>query len=238
MQLFFHEHTNEDHFDLDAEESKHLIKVLRKTQGDRVHFTNGKGSLLHCVITEANPKKAKLRIEEREFTPEDDYYIHLAISPTKNSDRMEWMVEKLTEIGVHEITFMESEFSERSHLKLDRLEKKIISACKQSLKTRIPKLNPVRPMTELVQDKNFDTYQRFIAYVDKENDRHLFDKTKVDNAYLVLIGPEGDFSKQELQLAFDNHFLPCSLGKSRLRSETAAVAAIHTLQLKNNLKEL
>ncbi|SNS19307.1 16S rRNA (uracil1498-N3)-methyltransferase [Belliella buryatensis] len=238
MQLFFTEHTNENQFTLDAEESKHLIKVLRKTQGDRVHFTNGKGCLYHCVIIDANPKKATIKIEDREFQPEDDYYIHLAISPTKNSDRMEWMIEKLTEIGVHEITFMESEFSERSHLKLERLEKKIIAASKQSLKTWIPKLNSVRPMEELVQDTEFNSYQRFIAYVDKENDRHLFDKAKPDNAYLILIGPEGDFSKQEIQLAFDNHFLPCSLGKSRLRSETAAVAAVHTLQLINNLKEL
>ncbi|SIS71391.1 16S rRNA (uracil(1498)-N(3))-methyltransferase [Belliella pelovolcani] len=238
MQLFFTEHTNENQFTLDAEESKHLIKVLRKTQGDRVHFTNGKGCLYHCIIIDANPKKAIIKIEEREFQPEDDYYIHLAISPTKNSDRMEWMVEKLTEIGVHEITFMESEFSERSHLKLERLEKKIIAASKQSLKTWLPKLNPVRPMNELVQDSEFNSYQRFIAYVDKENDRHLFDKAKPDNAYLILIGPEGDFSNQEIQLAFDNHFLPCSLGKSRLRSETAAVAAVHTLQLINNLKEL
>ncbi|MFN3800132.1 16S rRNA (uracil(1498)-N(3))-methyltransferase [Belliella pelovolcani] len=238
MQLFFTEHTNENQFTLDADESKHLIKVLRKTQGDRVHFTNGKGCLYHCIIIDANPKKAIIKIEEREFQPEDDYYIHLAISPTKNSDRMEWMVEKLTEIGVHEITFMESEFSERSHLKLERLEKKIIAASKQSLKTWLPKLNPVRPMNELVQDSEFNSYQRFIAYVDKENDRHLFDKAKPDNAYLILIGPEGDFSNQEIQLAFDNHFLPCSLGKSRLRSETAAVAAVHTLQLINNLKEL
>lgn len=238
MQLFFHEHTYDEKFTLDPEESKHLIKVLRKTQGDRVNFTNGKGGLFHCVIIDDNPKKAEIRIEERAFLPEDDYYIHLAISPTKNSDRMEWMVEKLTEIGVHEITFMESEYAERSHLKLERLEKKIIAACKQSLKTRVPKLNPVRPMKELVQDSEFNSYQRFIAYVDKENDRHLFDKVKPNSACLVLIGPEGDFSQQELQLAFDNHFLPCSLGKSRLRSETAGVAAVHTIQLKNNLKEL
>ncbi len=238
MQLFFHENTNDNQFILDPEESKHLIKVLRKTQGDRVEFTNGKGTLAHCIIIDPNPKKTLIRVEQREFIPEDDYYIHLAISPTKNSDRMEWMVEKLTEIGVHEITFMESEFSERSHLRLERLEKKIIAACKQSLKTRVPKLNAVRPMNELVQDSEFNSYQRFIAYVDKENDRHLFDKAKHDHAYLILIGPEGDFSKQELQLAFDNHFLPCSLGKSRLRSETAAVAAVHTLQLINNLKEL
>jgi 16S rRNA (uracil1498-N3)-methyltransferase len=238
MQLFFHQNIQDSTFNLDAEESRHLIKVLRKQQGDRVNFTDGKGCLFECTIIDPNPKKANIQIDQRLFTPEDDYYIHLAISPTKNSERMEWMVEKLTEIGVHEITFMESEHSERSKLKLDRLEKKIIAACKQSLKTRVPKLNPVTPMIELVQNKKFDEYQRFIAYVDKENDQHLFEKIEKDRAYLILIGPEGDFSQQELQLAFDHIFHPCSLGKSRLRSETAGVAAVHTIQLVNSLQNI
>lgn len=123
MQLFFHQDIQDTTFNLDAEESKHLIKVLRKQQGDRVNFTDGKGCLFECTIIDPNPKKAILKIDQRLYTPDDDYYIHLAISPTKNADRMEWMVEKLTEIGVHEITFMESEYSERSKLKLDRLEK-------------------------------------------------------------------------------------------------------------------
>lgn len=238
MQLFFHENIQEPSFHLDTEESKHLIKVLRRQQGDKVNFTDGKGCLFECTIIDANPKKAVLQVTQRLYTPDDDYYIHLAISPTKNSERMEWMVEKLTEIGVHEITFMESEYSERSKLKLDRLQKKVIAACKQSLKTRVPKINPVTPMEDLVKDKKFDSYQRFIAYVDKENDQHLFEKIEKDRAYIILIGPEGDFSKQELQLAFDFMFHPCSLGKSRLRSETAGVAAVHTIQLKNNLTNL
>lgn len=238
MQLFYHENTQEDNFYLEQEESKHLIKVLRKHAGDKVNFTDGNGCLFSCTILDPNPKKTKVQIDQRHFTPPDDYYIHLAISPTKNADRMEWMVEKATEIGVHEITFMVSEHSERPHLKMDRLEKKVIAACKQSLKTRFPKLNPIRSMQELVQDKTFDDYQRFIAYVDKENDRHLFEKAETDRAYIILIGPEGDFSDQELQVAFDQHFLPCSLGKSRLRSETAGIAAVHTLQLINNLKHI
>ncbi|PSL06263.1 16S rRNA (uracil(1498)-N(3))-methyltransferase [Cecembia rubra] len=236
MQLFYYQKTFESTFYLDQDESKHLIRVLRKTIGDKVYFTDGTGCLLTCTIIDANPKKAKLQVSQRQYAPQNDYYIHLAICPTKNLERMEWMVEKATEIGVDEITFMVSEHSERPNLKLDRLEKKIIAACKQSLKTRFPKLNPIRQMSELVMDKTFDQYQRFIAYVDKDNDRHLFDKAEQDRAYIILIGPEGDFSQQELQLAFDHHFLPCSLGKSRLRSETAGLAAVHTLQLKNNLK--
>jgi 16S rRNA (uracil1498-N3)-methyltransferase len=238
MQLFFHENTKNNLIHLSPEESKHLIKVLRKKKGDKVNFTDGKGCLYTCIIFDDNPRNAVLIIDERHYIPEDDYYIHLAICPTKNADRMEWMVEKITEIGVHEISFMHSEYSERNLIKLDRLEKKIIAACKQSLKTRVPKLNPVRQMNELVKDKTFDEYQRFIAYVDQENDRHLFEKSEPNRAYIILIGPEGDFSQQELDLAFSHHFLPCSLGKSRLRSETAGLAAVHTLQLINNLKYL
>jgi 16S rRNA (uracil1498-N3)-methyltransferase len=236
MQLFFHENITENTFHLDQEESKHLIKVLRKNQGDKVVFTDGLGYLYHCIILDANPKKAGIKVFERFFDPEDDFYIHLAICPTKNPDRMEWMIEKITEIGVHEITFMESEHSERSFLKLDRLEKKIVAACKQSLKTRIPKLNPVCKMEDLIADKKFNSYQRFIAYVDKENSRHLFEKANPNSAYIVLIGPEGDFSPLEIDLAFKNFFLPCSLGKSRLRTETAGLTAVHTLQLLNGLK--
>ena len=235
MQLFFHENITENIFFLDPEESKHLIKVLRKDQGDKVDFTDGHGYLYQCVILDPNPKKAGLKVVERFFEPEDDYYIHLAICPTKNPDRMEWMIEKITEIGVHEITLIESEHSERSFLKPDRLEKKIISACKQSIKTRVPKLNPICKMGEFVANKKFDTYQRFIAYVDQNNTKHLFEKVIPNREYLILIGPEGDFSTQELDLAFKNFFLPCSLGKSRLRTETAGIAAVHTFQLVNNL---
>ena len=235
MQLFLHHNITDNIFYLDQAESKHLIKVLRKSQGDKVDFTDGQGYLYRCVVLDSNPKKAGIKVMERLFDPEDDYYIHLAICPTKNPDRMEWMIEKITEIGVHEITLMESEHSERSFLKLDRLEKKIVSACKQSLKTRIPKLNPICELKDLVVNKKFDTYQRFIAYVDKENNQHLFEKAKPNGAYLVLIGPEGDFSSQEIDLAFKNFFLPCSLGKSRLRTETAGLAAVHTLQLVNNI---
>lgn len=235
MQLFFADYIEGSTFQLDADESNHLIKVLRKGVGDTVFFTDGKGYLYQCILQEANPKKTKLAVQARHFTPEDDFYIHLAICPTKNADRMEWMVEKITEIGVHEITLIQSEHSERSMIKLDRLEKKIIAAGKQSLKTRLPKLNPMIDLELLVSNHAFDSYERFIAYVDKENDRHLFEKATANKAYLVLIGPEGDFSPKELELAFKYHFHPCSLGKSRLRTETAGLAAVHTLQLLNSI---
>lgn len=189
MQLFYHPNVISNNIELNPEESKHLIKVLRKTQGDKIQLTDGKGSLVIGNIIDASPKKTKVQVENRQFVPEDDFFIHLAITPTKNADRMEWMVEKIAELGVHEITFMLSEHSERPHLKLDRLEKKIIAACKQSLKARFPKLNPICPLEDLVKDKKFDEYQRFIAYVDKENDRHLFEKVDSNRAYIILIGP-------------------------------------------------
>lgn len=231
MQLFYHPEIDSDRFSLEEDESRHLIKVLRKGKGDKVDFTDGKGYLYQCVIIEANPKKTTLLIENRLFRPEDDFYIHLAICPTKNTDRMEWMVEKLVEIGVHEITFMQTEHGERSRLNMDRIMKKAIAACKQSIKFRVPKINSLIEMKDLIADRKFDHYQRFIAYVDKENNRHLMNKANPHQAYLILIGPEGDFSEKELQLAFYHHFLPCSLGESRLRSETAGLAAVHTLQL-------
>ncbi|UJP63488.1 16S rRNA (uracil(1498)-N(3))-methyltransferase [Mongoliitalea daihaiensis] len=235
MQLFYHEKSLDSTFELDQEESRHLIKVLRKTKGDQVQFTDGKGCLVHGAILDADPKRAKIIVEQRLYQPQDDFYIHLAICPTKNLDRMEWMLEKITEIGVHEISFIESKHSERVFLKMDRLEKKMIAACKQSLKFHFPILNGLRPLEEILKESRLDSYQRFIAYLDEDNTRHLYEKAEPNQSYIVLIGPEGDFSKEEVAMAFDYHFLPCSLGRSRLRTETAGVAAVHSLQLKNTL---
>lgn len=233
MQLFYHDKTSSDSFELDADESKHLIKVLRRGKGDKIHFTDGKGCLIHAFISDPNPKKAKILVERRFYQPQDDFHIHLAICPTKNLDRMEWMIEKITEIGVHEVTFIESKHSERIFLKMDRLEKKMIAACKQSLKYHFPVLNGLKPLEEILKEARFDSFQRFIAYIDEENTRHLIEKSEPNQSYIVLIGPEGDFSKDEIEMALEYHFLPCSLGKSRLRTETAGLAAVHTLQLKN-----
>jgi len=234
MQLFFKQDISENVFELDAEESKHLIKVLRKSKGEAVHFTDGKGNLFSCIIEKADPKNAILKVTEKTIAPEDTFYIHLAICPTKNQDRIEWMLEKITEIGCHEISFIQSSNSERSYQKLDRLEKKIISACKQSLKTRVPLLHPIVDYKTFITQNWNPSLQKFIAYVDKDNDQHLLSQALPHNSYLVLIGPEGDFSPEELKLAFANNFLPCSLGKSRLRTETAGLVAVHTLQLLNN----
>ena len=233
MQLFFQENCQPPEIKFDTEESKHLTKVLRKKAGDQVSVTNGKGELFDCVISKADPKGSVLSVLNTTNIPEDNFYIHLAIAPTKSPDRMEWMIEKITEIGFHELSLIQTSNSERSFLKTDRLHKKIISACKQSFKYRIPKINPIRPLKELLGgDISLET-QRFIAYVDENHQNHFMDIASPKGNYLILIGPEGDFSPEEIDLAIKKEFVPVSLGKSRLRTETAGLVAVDILQLLN-----
>lgn len=233
MQLFFQENITPPSITLDPEESKHLTRVLRKKQGDSVSLTNGKGEVFECVIQEANQKKTILQVVSSSQVPEDDFHIHLAIAPTKSPDRMEWMVEKITEIGFHEITLLESMNSERSFLKTERLNKKIISACKQSLKYRIPSLHPTEKLASILDSDEYVDYQKFIAYVDEHHDHHLLDLALPKGKYLILIGPEGDFDPKEIEKALKNGFQAVSLGKSRLRTETAGLAAVQMLQVLN-----
>ncbi|WP_370871329.1 16S rRNA (uracil(1498)-N(3))-methyltransferase [Algoriphagus sp.] len=233
MQLFFQDKIESPLTHLDEEESRHLVKVLRKKQGDQIRLTNGKGMVFDCVILEANPKKTNLKVLNSCEIPEDKFHIHLAIAPTKSPDRMEWMVEKITEIGFHELTLLETMNSERGFLKTDRLNKKIISACKQSLKYRIPVLNQTKKLTALFKTKEFEGFQKFIAYVDQDHESHLFDVAVPEGKYLILIGPEGDFDPKEIKEAIESGFLPVSLGKSRLRTETAGLVSVQMLQVLN-----
>ncbi len=233
MQLFFQEKIELPITHLDEEESRHLVKVLRKKQGDSILLTNGNGQVFDCVILEANQKKTSLKILTSTEVPEDEFHIHLAIAPTKSPDRMEWMVEKITEIGFHELTLLETMNSERSFLKTDRLHKKVISACKQSLKYRIPTLNPTTKLSVLFKSKEFEGFQKFIAYVDEAHENHLLDVAMPKGKYLILIGPEGDFDPKEIKEAIQAGFQPVSLGKSRLRTETAGIAAVQMLQVLN-----
>ena len=233
MQLFYQKNSSPPSITLDSDESKHLIKVLRKKMGDTIHVTNGVGELFECLIKEISQKKTVLEVKETSQSPLDDFYIHLVIAPTKNADRMEWMLEKATEIGFHELTLIKTENSERSNLRLDRLEKKMVSACKQSLKYRFPLIHSIVPFEDFIEKEVFEDYQKFIAYVDENHRDHLMDLALQKGKYLILIGPEGDFSPREIKHAFEKGFKPVSLGKSRLRTETAGLTAVHILQLIN-----
>ena len=233
MQLFFQDSITSPTTFLNEEESKHLVRVLRKKQGDQILLTDGKGMLYTCMLDQADPKKASLTVLSSKEAEKDPFYIHLAIAPTKSPDRMEWMVEKITEIGFHELTLLDTMHGERSFLKTDRLQKKIISACKQSIKWRTPTLNGTTKLSELLKSTDFAEYQKFIAYVDENHTHHLLDLAKAGGKYLILIGPEGDFDPKEIQLAFAQGFQAVSLGKSRLRTETAGLAAVQMLQVLN-----
>jgi 16S rRNA (uracil1498-N3)-methyltransferase len=233
MQLFFQESISSPTTYLNEEESKHLVRVLRKKKGDQILLTDGKGMLFTCILDEADPKKASLTVLSSKEADTDPFYIHLAIAPTKSPDRMEWMVEKITETGFHELTLLDTLHGERSFLKVDRLHKKMISACKQSIKWRTPSLNGTTKLSDLIKSPEFADYQKFIAYVDEHHTHHLLDLAKAGEKYLILIGPEGDFDPKEIQLAFEHGFKAVSLGKSRLRTETAGLAAVQMLQVLN-----
>ena len=227
MQLFYTENINEE-ISLTKEENRHLIKVLRKNVGDKINIINGNGFLFITEITDITKNIASLKVIKKEKKEKQHKYnLHLAIAPTKNINRFEWFLEKATEIGINEITPVICSRSERKKINLERCNKIIISAIKQSTKYYKPKLNS--PMS-------------FIDFINKEHKgkkhiTHCLDKkkhriSKSDNlSHTILIGPEGDFSESEISQAIDKSFKPLTLGNSRLRTETAGVVATQTLNL-------
>ncbi|MDN3203441.1 16S rRNA (uracil(1498)-N(3))-methyltransferase [Algoriphagus sediminis] len=231
MQLFYQENITPPNITLDAEESRHLVKVLRKRVGDSVEVTDGKGTLHHCKVSEIGKREATLQIENQTVFPKSNHFIHLVIAPTKSPDRMEWLVEKAAEIGFDELSLIQTENSERSRLKLDRLEKKVVSACKQSLKYYFPRINDLKEFSEFLDNSSDFSGQKFIAYVDDNHTDHLINLAKPSGEYMILIGPEGDFTPKEINLATESGFAPVSLGSARLRTETAGLASVHILQL-------
>ena len=230
MNLFYQPEIHPGVNSLDAEESRHCVRVLRKKAGDKIRVTDGKGFLYEAVITRDDPHQCAFVIENTEtFTPLP-YSVHIAIAPTKNSDRIEWFVEKAVELGVNEITPMLCENSEREGVKIARLEKVALSAMKQSLKYFLPVIHPLTDFNKVIATP---ADGRFIAYVDSGNPDHLQHVAAPHGKYLVLIGPEGDFSMNELKAAEAAGFRKVSLGHSRLRTETAGIAACHILNLVN-----
>lgn len=234
MQLFYDSSLDNSfkQFFFPAEESKHIAKVLRKVEGDLVHITNGRGSLFTAKLLEANPKKCKAQIIDEKKTIPRLHRLHIAIAPTKMNDRFEWFLEKATEIGIHEITPILCEHSERKVIKPERLQKVLQSAMKQSLQTYLPKLHPLTSLDAFLSTVKGEL--KLMAHCQPEEKLELRRRVQADKDVVILIGPEGDFSKNEINLAAEQGFLPVSLGRNRLRTETAGIVACITVALINS----
>lgn len=218
--------------ELPEEEAQHCVRVLRLGVGDSITITDGKGYFYKAEISAVAGKRCMVNITEETEQPSFwPCHLHIAMAPTKNMDRNEWFAEKATEIGFDELTFLNCRFSERKVIKTERIEKILVSAIKQSLKARLPILNEMTDFDKFIA-KEFKG-QKFIAHCYEGEKPLLKDVLRKGEDALVLIGPEGDFSPEEVEKALANGFTPISLGKSRLRTETAALVACHTLNLMN-----
>lgn len=232
MNLFYASDINGQFYTLSTEESKHIIRVLRMNSGDTVFFTDGKGSIYECCIADANPKSCEVEIlAKKPGAGKRLFQLQLAVAPTKNITRYEWFLEKATEIGIDTITPIICDHSERKIVKTDRLNRVITAAMKQSLKSFHPKLDEAISFSKFI--KQGFAGQKFIAYIDKSVTLELSKAYTPGQGALVLIGPEGDFSPEEVELAKKNGFIPVRLGTARLRTETAAVVSCHTVNLLN-----
>ena len=230
MQLFYLENPVKEII-LSAEESKHATKVLRKKEGDILNFTDGKGGLYKAEITLADSRKCRLEIvSSNQKEKQHNYHLHIAIAPTKNMDRYKWFLEKSTEIGIDEITPIICKHSERKVIKTERCNRILLSAMKQSLKFHLPKLNEAIALKDFLK-QDFDG-SKYIAHCEQGDKIALRTEEKVEKT-IILIGPEGDFSATEIEMALQNQFKTVSLGTSRLRTETAGLVAVHTINLKH-----
>lgn len=234
MQLFYTKNINSNtpKFTFDKIESRHIVKVLRKKEGDILYITDGNSCLFTAEIIAANDKKCAVKIISTEEKPTPwNYYLHIAIAPTKNNDRLEWFLEKATEISINEITPIICKHSERKFIKEERLEKVIISAMKQSLKFQLPKFNKATSYSNFIK-QDFDG-QLFIAHCEETDKKSLKNEVKPKQKITILIGPEGDFSVDEIKTALQHNFIPVSLGESRLRTETAGIVAVQSVAFLN-----
>jgi len=234
MQLFYTPDIDPSlpQYFLSEEESKHAVRVLRLAVGDEVTLIDGKGGLYKAEINDAHPKRTILQINAvtTEFNKRN-HYLHIAIAPTKNLDRVEWFLEKATEIGIDEITLIICQRSERKEAKVERLDKIITSAIKQSIKAYHPVLNAPVALNQFLKQP-FDG-QKYIAHCDEGEKISLAQAIEKQNRYLILIGPEGDFTPAEVDAALQNGYKAITLGESRLRTETAALEACFEVNFLN-----
>ena len=233
MQLFYNPEITEESSQIvfSKEESKHIVKVLRKQVGDIFQITNGKGWLFNAEIAIPNIKKCIANIISKEKQQQRPYKLHLAVAPTKINDRYEWFLEKATEIGIDAITPIICDHSERKVIKTQRFEKILQSAMKQSLNCYLPKLNEAIAFKDFVI-KDFKG-QKYIAHCEEFNKTSLKKELEPNKEITILIGPEGDFSVKEITQALQNNFKPVTLGKKRLRTETASIVACHSVAFVN-----
>ncbi|HMJ68643.1 MAG TPA: RsmE family RNA methyltransferase [Cyclobacteriaceae bacterium] len=227
MNLFYQPRLQEGVTFLDGDEAHHALRVLRIRKGDELMVTDGKGVLANAIFTDA----ANFTITKQVASPVKRFSINLFVAPTKNADRMEWLIEKATEIGVDSITLIECARSERRKISHERLVKMAVSAMKQSQQSWLPEVKPLVSFEAIIKTKHS---QSFIAHVDHANPDNLKDLATPGKTYGLLIGPEGDFTDDEIKLAMTNGWQKVSLGTTRLRTETAAIVGCLTLVLANN----
>ncbi len=234
MQLFYIDDLSSDIYTLSAEESKHVVRVLRMMVDDRLCLTDGRGTLCSAVIVVADPRACVVQVVEREAIASKPFRLHVAVAPTKNEARLEWFVEKATEVGIDAITPLLCDHSERRHLHEERLDKIVVSAMKQSLKAYKPQVHALTKIDDLILAADAEPeMQKFICYCDGDVRVPLQSVYRKGSSALILIGPEGDFSPREVELALVHGFLPITLGTCRLRTETAALAATFYLNFLN-----
>ena len=233
MNLFYTPDIISGIYTFNEEESRHCKMALRLREGDLVHLTDGRGKLYEALIIDSRSKLVTVEVVSLlDNVGQRNYRLHMAVAPTKNIDRFEWFLEKATEIGIDEITPLICEHSERRQLRTDRLNKVITSAVKQSLKAYHPVLNEMMDFRKFITKHGEE--QLFIAHLDESNPVHLKQVYLRGSDAIILIGPEGDFSNEEISSALHTGYQCVSLGNSRLRTETAAVAACHSLYLLNS----
>ena len=232
MDIFYSTRITNNEIELSKSESHHCIIVKRKKIKDKVKVVDGNGYLYISSIINANKNSVILKIEEKKKSLSPANNFHLVISPTKSHDRIDWMVEKATEIGVEEITFLLCSRTERKKINFDRIKRISISALKQCGQAYLPKINDIKDFKSVIE--SIEANQKYIAHLEEDDKVYLSKTYKSGETSVILIGPEGDFTKDEINIAKTNHFIPVTLGKNTLRTETAGVYVSSLVNILND----